>query len=321
MKRYIGHEMQCIGVEEIRLVGGMGDGMRMLLVRNGKGLEFTVSLDRCADIARLECNGVNYGFLSPCGYVAPQYYNKDEFLKSFNAGFFTTCGLEGVGAPTEYNGENLPMHGTISNKPSEWFMHEVTDNEIVIKAKVRDSVLFGRKLLLTRTYHISLSENTVKMTDEIENIGGEKTHIALLYHCNMGYPLLSETAKLNLAYNSVRPRDERAAEGLENCTLVELPQDGFKEQCYYYDMCEENGYASAEIVNEANNARMKMTWKKNTLGSFTQWKMMGTGEYVMGLEPGNLTPDGVPAAEKDGILKFLEPGEKYLTEIIFECGL
>lgn len=50
---YIGHPSQLCGVEEHRLVGGRGDGMRLLQVRNGKGLEFTVSADRCADISRL----------------------------------------------------------------------------------------------------------------------------------------------------------------------------------------------------------------------------------------------------------------------------
>ena len=96
---YIGHESQLYGVEEHRLVGGRGDGMRLFQVKNGKGLEFTVSADRCADISRLSVEGVNMGYFSPCGYVAPAYYDGvgDGFLKSFTAGFLTTCGLNGVG--------------------------------------------------------------------------------------------------------------------------------------------------------------------------------------------------------------------------------
>ncbi len=59
MNPYIGHESQMSGVEEHRLVGGKGDGMRLFQVRNGKGLEFTVVADRCADISRLSFRGVN----------------------------------------------------------------------------------------------------------------------------------------------------------------------------------------------------------------------------------------------------------------------
>lgn len=69
MNKYIGNEQQIYGVEEVRLVGGKGDGMRLLNVRNGSGLEFTVSADRCADISRLSYKGVNYGYFAPCGYV------------------------------------------------------------------------------------------------------------------------------------------------------------------------------------------------------------------------------------------------------------
>ena len=52
MNPYIGHETQYYGIEEHRLVGGKGDGMRLLEVRNGKGITAVVSLDRNADISR-----------------------------------------------------------------------------------------------------------------------------------------------------------------------------------------------------------------------------------------------------------------------------
>lgn len=118
---YIGHPMQLCGVEEVRLCGGTGDGMRLLQVRNESGLEFTVSADRCADITRMTYKGQNIGYFSPCGYVAPTYYDNvdDGFLSSFTAGFLTTCGLANVGSPCEDNGELLPLHGTISNTPCE----------------------------------------------------------------------------------------------------------------------------------------------------------------------------------------------------------
>lgn len=44
--KYIGHNSQLLGVEECRLIGGKGDGMRLLHVKNGCGLECTVSVDQ-----------------------------------------------------------------------------------------------------------------------------------------------------------------------------------------------------------------------------------------------------------------------------------
>ena len=49
MNPYIGHETQLSGVEEHRLVGGKGDGMRLYEATNGKGLELTLSPDRNGD--------------------------------------------------------------------------------------------------------------------------------------------------------------------------------------------------------------------------------------------------------------------------------
>ena len=103
----IGHEDQLSGVEEHRLIGGRGDGLRLFEVRNGLGLEVTVVPDRCTDLYRVALLGRNIGYLSPCGHVHPAYYDQEGggFLKSFTAGFLTTCGLIAVGTPCEDDGE------------------------------------------------------------------------------------------------------------------------------------------------------------------------------------------------------------------------
>ena len=100
-RNYYGHDTQFFGVEEHRLVGGRGDGMRLFQVRNGSGVEFTVSADRCADISRLSYKGVNMNYMGVGGYAAPAYYDDkgDHFLKTFNCGFLTTCGLLNIGIP------------------------------------------------------------------------------------------------------------------------------------------------------------------------------------------------------------------------------
>ncbi|MDP4133995.1 MAG: DUF4432 family protein, partial [Bacillota bacterium] len=161
MNSYLGHPLQVRGAEEHILATGKGKGMRLLEVRNGKGLEFTISLDRCADISRLTFESVNMGYFAPCGYVAPSYYDKEEagFLKSFTAGFFTTCGLASVGTPCVDEGESFPLHGSISNTPSEKFSVEETDSELIIKAEIRDAALFGRQMVLRRTYLCSYEKN------------------------------------------------------------------------------------------------------------------------------------------------------------------
>ena len=98
MNSYIGHPSQLSGVEEYRLIGGKGDGMRLLQVRNGlAGVHCLSGQSRRYYQALLW--GVNYSYISPSGYVAPAYYDQQEFgfLKSFTCGFLTTCGLSNIG--------------------------------------------------------------------------------------------------------------------------------------------------------------------------------------------------------------------------------
>ena len=115
MNPYIGHESQLYGVEEHRLVGGKGDGMRLYQINNGKGLELTISPDRACDITRLRFKGINMSYMSPCGYVAPAYYDSigTNWLNSFTAGFLTTCGLNAVGSPCNDEGELQESHESI----------------------------------------------------------------------------------------------------------------------------------------------------------------------------------------------------------------
>lgn len=314
---YIGHNSQICGVEESILTRGKGKGMTLLNVRNGKGLNLTFSADRAMDISRVEYLGFNIGYFSPCGYVAPQFYDKDGtgFLKSFTAGFLTTCGLTAVGSPCVDEGETLPLHGTISNTPSENYYYTEDENEIKISATVRDAAIFNRKLLLCRTYTISKSENLIKIDDTVKNIGGETAPCMLLYHMNMGYPLLSENAVVNIPHTSVRARNAHAQEDIENSLVMEKPQSGYEERCYYYDVKAKNTTAAVGIFNPDIERGLVISFDKTSLDRFTQWKMMGEGEYVLGLEPGNCTPDGRDINRRDGILKFIDPNEEYKTHL------
>lgn len=317
MNKYIGNTKQIYGVEEVRLVGGKGDGMRLLQVRNGKGLEFTVSLDRAADISRLSLKGDNFGYFAPCGYVAPQYYDGVGigFLKSFTAGFFTTCGLTAVGNPCVDDGEETPLHGTISNIPCENFGHWETEDAIHIKAVVRDAALFARQLILEREYVVSLKSNEILLRDTVKNIGSIDSPLQILYHCNMGYPLLDENAKITIPSVSVTPRNEHAAEGIANHVEVEKPQRGYEEMCYFHEM---HGNTVVSIFNPAIGKGLEMHYDADNLKYFTQWKLMGEYDYVMGLEPGNCLPDGRNVMREKGLLEILHPGEEKTFEIKFK---
>lgn len=315
--KYVGHPAQLCGIEEVTLCKGKGKGMNLLLIRNGKGLDITLCADRCMDISRITFCGENMGYFGAPGYVAPSYHDDKGagFLKSFTGGFLTTCGLTAVGSPCTDEGEDLPLHGVIGNTPSESYYYFETDDEIIVNAVVREASMFGRKMILNRKYTISKTENLITIDDKVENMGSSTSPCMLLYHFNMGYPLLSENSKVYIPNTSALARNPHAQEGFDKKLEMEVPQSDYVEMCFFYDVKEKDGMAHVGIYNPDIKKGMKMSYDKNALDCFTQWKMMGECEYVLGLEPGNCNPDGRDVMRKDGILKFVEPQKSYNTKI------
>ena len=309
MNPYVGHESQLYGMEEHRLVGGKGDGMRLLEVNNGRGLEAVISLDRNADIARLRYRGMNLAFFSPCGYVAPAYYESTgtDFLKSFTAGFLTTCGLGAVGSPCRDEGEELPLHGTIANTPTDWHCCEEEGGRLVVRARTMDQVIFARKFVFRRRIEFPLDADEFTLTDTIVNEGDRVEPLMLLYHMNMGYPLLDENSVVTIPSEKVEPRDAHAAEDLAHWMTMQKPTPGYVERCYYHTM-KKRGFAS--IYQPARKVGLAIEYDADSLDCFTEWKMMGVRDYVLGLECGNCYPDGRDVMREKGLLKFLAPGEE-----------
>ena len=315
MNEYIGHSSQLFGIEEHRLVGGKGDGMRLYEVNNGKGIELTVSPDRNGDITRLRFRGINMSYMSPCGYVAPAYYDSigSNWLNSFTAGYLTTCGLNGVGTPCVDEGEEVPLHGSIGNTPCDQAYFCEEDGKLIVRTVTKDETIFGRKLVLKREITVSTEENTFTITDCITNNGDHKQPFEILYHMNMGYPLLDEDSIISIPSSEVTPRDAHAAEDITNWMHMEKPQTGYQERCYYHKFADGKGNASIE--QPKLGTKLTITFDAKELDGFVEWKMMGKRDYVLGLECGNCTADGRDIMRKTGMLKFLEPGESKTYQV------
>ncbi len=309
MNHYLGHSNQISGVEKFRLCGGKGDGMRLYNVRNGTGLEFTVSADRCSDISHLTYKGININYFSPCGYVSPYYYDASAFgfLKSFTCGFLTTCGLKSIGAPSIENNVSYPLHGNISHVPADHIYYTEDDTSIEIHSIMRDASIFNSKLILERTIRCSKNDNSLIVSDTVTNQGESPEPIMLLYHINLGYPMLDENTRLEISSSDVLPRDEHAATAISEWDKMLPPQSGIKEQCYYHLF--KSDIASVKVYNPEINCRMSLVFNTDTLPYLTEWKMMGIQDYVLGLEPCTNTLEGRKSLGENKSLSLLAPGE------------
>ena len=154
---------------------------------------------------------------------------------------------------------------------------------------------------------LSRRENAFTLTDRIENTGDRQEPLEILYHMNMGYPLLSEESLLRIPSCQVTPRDAHAAEDLAHWMHMQPPTPGFQERCYYHRFPDARG--TAAIFQPRLGMGLEISFNAETLDGFVEWKMMGVRDYVLSLECGNCYPDGRDVMRRTGMLKFLAPGE------------
>lgn len=309
-------DMRLMSFEE-----GKARGMRSIECRNGSGLEYTILPDRGMDIAWASFCGAPFSYISKSEVCRPDYFVENEdkgFLDNFFAGVLTTSGFSNTGAANVDEGKPYGLHGVANNIPAnevcitkEW---EEDEYCMTARGKVRQSRFYGEELVLTRTIETRLGVNRIVVRDEFENAGFTAQPFMLLYHMNFGYPFLSEDSELILNSCRIRPRTEEAEKGIQTYGELFGPVHGYKEQCFYHDLnADQNGMVRAGLYNPGlghSGTGIYLTYRKEELPCFCQWKQMGEQEYVMGLIPSNGYAEGRNAAREKGELVMLEPGEK-----------
>jgi hypothetical protein len=321
LRRHVGRLQQVAGVRRAVLEDGKGRGVRVADVSNGSGLAFTVLLDRGMDIGRASYRGVPLAYMTPVGHAHPAHYEPDglRWLRNWHAGLLTGCGLSNVGLPQQPDASAVagPMglHGRLSNSPAEGCAsrEEFRDGvyTLAIEGTVREASMFGENLELRRTISTALGRNVISIRDTVTNRAFQPAPLMILYHVNIGFPMLDGHARLVAVEHEVTPRNADAEPGLSTWMEAQEPTPGYVEQCFYHELpADDAGFGRMRLENPGISLAVEVACGKETLPYFTQWKMMGEGAYVMGLEPANCHCEGQQAEREGGTLQELAPGER-----------
>jgi hypothetical protein len=326
LQRHTGDLSQTGGIRLMQLAEGKEAGVRIADVRTGSGLRFQVNLDRGMDISLAEYKGISLAWRSPEGDVHPAYYEPGGkgWLRSFPGGLLTGCGMTTAGAPSEDDGESLGLHGRLSHLPAAGVSSATrwagTECLLTLRGEVRESVPFGTNLLLERTIETFLGRSVIVLKDRVRNEGPAASPLMMLYHINLGWPLVDDGTRLYLDAVSTRPRDDEARKGEGHERVCSSPVAGFHEQVYYHDLApDREGLATALLANDRLGLGLFVRYRQEELPRFIQWKMMGEGLYVVGLEPANCLVEGRAKERRDGTLSSLQPGEQ--EEFQLQCGV
>ena len=323
--RRVGHMDQLAGIRLTAVEDGKARGCRLLDVWTGTGLRFQVTADRSLDISSCEFKGVPLAWRSPVGNVHPAYYEPQGigWLRTFPGGLLTTCGLDQFGAPSQEDGMEFGLHGRISNSPASQVNYrtfwENDDYKLEISAETQQAALFGENLVLRRCISTALGSNQIRIADSVTNEGFDPTPHMLLYHFNLGFPLVSENTRLHLHAEETQPRDETAKSGLDKWDRCQQPTRGYQEQVFIHrPTTDEAGLTLVELKNPELGLGLRWSYLTANLPYLMEWKMMGEGAYIIGVEPANCNGLGGRAATREqGQLPMLEPGESrnYLLDI------
>lgn len=325
LRQFTGHMNQLAGIRAIEYADSRAAGIKAFNVWTGTGLTFDVLAGRCLDIGPCAFAGKSLTWHSAGGFAHSAYYEAEgaRWLRTFGGGLFVTCGLDQFGSPTADNGEEFGLHGRAANLPAEQVGYRCywdgDEYRLEISGQARQARLFGENILLRRRISTALGSNVIQLDDEVINEGWQRQPHMIMYHFNLGFPLVGPDTELSFPKKKVTPRSDLAAQHIEEHMRLLPPTRGFSEHVYIMDAePAADGYATATIASRAAALRASIRFRTDTLPYLIQWKQMGQGDYVLGVEPVNSSAlEGRVEARNKGVLVELEPGESRTYSITF----
>ncbi|MCY7350430.1 MAG: aldose 1-epimerase family protein [Cytophagaceae bacterium] len=325
----ISHPAQLGGIETAVLDNGAGRGTRIAWINTGTGLRYKVVLDRAMDIADAFYNQHSLAWLSQSGITSPQPFTDRglDWLRTFNGGLLTTCGLTHVGGPEQDAFGERGIHGQISNLPAE--IESIIQPDPVrgkldfsLTGRMRETKVFGPSLELKRTISGTLGQPTIRIHDEVFNRANTPAPHMLLYHFNFGWPLVDEGTQLvwqgdwQAREGGINSNIFRESHGFRTCPAPMDEHNGTGEAVAFIDATPDvSGQCTAGLYNAKLGIAVALRFQKAQLPWLTNWQHWGDGEYVTGIEPGTHPPIGQTAARQQQSLLFLQPGESRTYEV------
>lgn len=262
---------QIASVRRYTLTEGREKGLDVLDCDNGK-MRFLLNVSKACDIIQLYHEGRNMSFVSKNGFTKREI----PFLNRFEGGMVYTCGLDSLGGR-----DGFELHGTFHNIPAEIIRAECNENGILVEAIIRDTTLFGKNLILRRKISTGIGADSVIIQDMLINEGYKAEEYCLLYHINVGYPMLDESAKIIADVENYTPRTDWAKQNETTMYEMSAPIPNQEETCYFLKMRK----SEISLVNEKIGKQFTLSYSGKTLPHFVEWKSMASGDYALGLEP------------------------------------
>jgi len=327
LTRRVGHMDQIAGIKPIELADGLARGTRAFLVWTGSGLAFEVLADRALEICACRYKGMPLGWISSVREAHPSFYEAEGggWMRTYGGGLFVTGGLRHFGDMYNYEDEPAGVHGRASNLPARAVGYRTywsgDDYILEISGEVWQGRLYGENFVLRRSISTRLGSSTIRLTDTVTNEGFSSQRHMILYHFNIGFPMINVDSRLEVEVERTIAHNSWSEPGLGSWQVMQLPTPGYREQNFWHvPVADEAGKVHVELQSPSAGLALRWTYDKGPLPYLLQWKEMCEGAYLMGVEPCNTIGvdgmHGIPVSE----VPRLGPGESVRYQIDLEVA-
>lgn len=281
------------------------------------GISVRLLPDRGLDIAAAWWDGIPLAWESRVGEVRGRPTDAPgDWIRAFGGGLVTTCGLQNVGSPSEGHGQ----HGAFSSTPASSVQvgREVVGDELrlVVSGLVEECDALETFLECRRTVTTCTGSGDLTLTDVVTNRGAEPLAAPMLYHVNIGAPVWSPGARLEVPGRaSTVPRDADAQAALEGWDLAPTPAPDAQQRVFEHLFDNAAERREVRIVNATLRVAVAVSWSEETMPRLHQWVHPRSGVYVLGIEPANCSLLGRGVDRAAGRLPVLSPEESRTTSL------
>ena len=273
--------------ELVECLDGPARGQRRLEIDTPGGLSATVVVDRALDLLSLRFRGHNIGWRSAARARHPVTDLEEEdglgLMRSFD-GLLVTCGLDHAGLPERRDASSLhyppraqtvhPLHGRLPSAgvTLRRYSIDAIAGCISIEAEIHQAGTFTEVLTLTRRLDIGLFEPVIRIRDTVRNDGYRPTVHRLLYHVNVGYPLLDEASRLYGDGWALAARLDDSGAVPADDLIEQVDVDATPEHAFGI----ENGNSGLFVELATDSATLPLT---------ALWRAFQSGVFALGIEP------------------------------------
>jgi hypothetical protein len=318
-----------LGVRTTLLSDGCREGVRLVELVAGD-TRVIVLPDRGLGIWKMVAGGVELGWQSPVkGPVHPSFVPLAEpsglgWLDGFDE-LVARCGLVSNGAPDFDSSGRLVhgLHGRIANLPAHDVAISLDEDAgtVTLTGSVDETRFLCHALRMETRLVLESTRHRIAWTDTVTNLSDRPASMQMLYHVNMGPPMLGAAAEVVAAIDELAPRDAHAVADLPSWNRYDAPRAGRGEEVFFARVRPAtDGTATALLVAPDGARGAALSWKPDTLPCFALWKNQGSERdgYVTGLEPATNHPNPRSFEESQGRVVSLAAGASVRFELALE---